>query len=87
MAEQLEFQPKDDTLLIFDGTILEVFAGSVSGRFHIKGITGIEVSEGFGRNMMIKNKFGSDVGLSYDKDRADEVREFAERVLAARPAQ
>ena len=86
MAERLEFQPKDDSLLIFDGTVLEVFAGSVSGRFHIRGIKEIEVSEGFGRNMMIKNRFGTDVGLSYDKDRVDEVREFAEQVLAARPA-
>ena len=51
MAEIEEFQPTDKSLLRFDGTVLEVFAGSVSG-------------------------------LSYDKDRLTELREFAERVMA-----
>jgi len=70
-------------MVTWDGTILEFFAGGVSGRFHAKGIADIEVTEGFGRNIMITNRFGSDVGLSYDKKRLAEVREFFDQVLAA----
>ena len=82
MAEIEEFQPTDDSLLRFDGTVLEVFAGSVSGRFHVRGIEDLQVSEGFGKSLMIKNRFGSDTGLSYDKGRLLELQEFAERVMA-----
>jgi fatty acid/phospholipid biosynthesis enzyme len=83
VTERIDLQPSADSMLTWDGTVLEIFAGSVSGRFHIKGIADIEVSEGFGRNIMIKNRFGSDVGISYDKERLAEVREFLDQVLAA----
>ena len=83
MADYVDLQPSDDSLITFDGSILEVFAGSVSGRFHAKGIEDIEVSTGFGRNIMVKNRFGSDVGLGYDKERLPEIEEFVARVLAA----
>ena len=83
MAERIEFQPSDDEMVTWDGTILEVFAGSVSSRFHIKGIADIEITEGFGRGILIKNRFGTDVGIGYDKDRLTEVRQFFDQVLAA----
>ena len=84
MAERVEFQPKDDAMMTFDGTILEIFAGGVSGRFHIKGIEAIEIIEkGLRRGITITNRFGSDVGIGFDKERLPEVREFVDRVLAA----
>jgi hypothetical protein len=84
VPEPLEIQPTDDSLMRFDGTILEVFAGSVSSRFHIKGIDDIEVTEGRGRGIMIKNRFGTDVGINYDEERLPEVREFVDQVLGSR---
>jgi hypothetical protein len=78
----IELQPTDDSLVTWDGTILEVFAGSVSSRFHAKGISDLHINEGFGRGVIVKNRFGTDVGFNYDKDRLAEVREFADRVLA-----
>jgi hypothetical protein len=82
MAEPLEIHPTDDSMMIFDGTILEIFAGSVSSRFHVKGIEDIEIKEkGMARGIMVKNRFGSDVGIGYDKEKLPEVREFVDRVL------
>ncbi|MGH2956506.1 MAG: hypothetical protein ACRDL6_05880 [Solirubrobacterales bacterium] len=82
MAEPIEFQPSDDSMMIWDGRILEIFAGSVSSRFHARGISDIEVTEGWGKSIMVKNRFGTDVGIGYDKEKLPEVREFVDRVLA-----
>lgn len=83
MVDSLEVQPSDDSLIVFDGTILEVFAGGVQSRIHVRGLEGMEITEGFGRHLMIKNRFGSDSGVSYDKERLPEVRQFTDQVLAA----
>ena len=83
MANALEVQPKDDSLIVFDGTILEVFAGGAQSRIHVRGLEGMEITEGFGHSLRIKNRFGSDVGVSYDKERLPELRQFTDQVLAA----
>ena len=83
MAELLEFQPTDDSMMIFDGTILEILAGGISERFHVKGIEDVEIIEkGLRKGITVTNRFGSDVGITYDKERLPEVREFVDRVLA-----
>jgi hypothetical protein len=84
VAEPIEIQPTDDSLVVFDGTILEVFAGSVSSRFHIKGIDDIQITEGWGRSVMIKNRFGTDVGISYDEERLPDIQAFVDQVLGSR---
>jgi hypothetical protein len=33
---------------------------------------------------MIKNRFGTDVGINYDEERLPEVREFVDQVLGSR---
>ena len=86
MAKALEVQLSDDSLLVFDGTILEVFAGGVQMRVHVRGLEGMEIKEGrtsMGRQLEIKNRFGSDAGLSYDQECLPELREFTDQVLAA----
>ena len=85
MPNVLEVQPRDNSLIVFDGTILEVFAGGVQIRIHARGLEGIEITEGFGRSLMIKNRFGPDAGVAYDKDRLPELRRFIDQVLAAVP--
>ena len=83
MPEPIEFQPKDDSMMTWDGRILEIFAGSVSSRFHAKGIADIEIKEkGMARGITVENRFGTDVGIGFDKEKLPEVREFVDRVLA-----
>ena len=93
MADLLEIEPTDDSLMAFDGRILEIFfragnvPGRVSARFHVNGIEAIEITEGWGRSIRVKYRFGSNEGgIAYEKDRLPEVREFADRVMAAAQA-
>jgi hypothetical protein len=79
-----EFQPADDNLVSWDGTVLEIFQGQASYRYHVKAIEDLHVNEGrVGRGVLVKNRFGSDGMFSYDKERLPEVREFCDRVMAA----
>ncbi len=82
-ADVEEFQPKDDNLVTWDGTILEIFQSQASYRYHARGIEDMLINEGrIARGVLVKNRFGSDGTFSFDKDRLDEVRGFCDRVMA-----
>jgi len=79
MSWELEFSPDDDTLILFDGKLVFIFSNSREPWiFPTQGLTGITVSEGFGRQILFENRLGSSYGVSYDKDRYVDVLTFVE---------
>ncbi|MEX2193855.1 MAG: hypothetical protein WD844_01090 [Thermoleophilaceae bacterium] len=83
MDQKLEVRPTGKTLLVFDGEVLEAFAGGASSRIHAKGIEGVEVKDGRGSGIRIAYRFGPDLGISCDRERVAELQRFADHVLAA----
>ena len=80
MPDDLELRPNDKSLLLFDGRLLYVFWNNKDANIiPAAGITNIEIGR---RGMTISNRFGSDVGTSFDKDRREEVEQFTAQVLA-----
>jgi hypothetical protein len=81
MPDDLELRPNDKSLLLFDGRLLYVFWNNKDANIiPAAGISNIQIR---GRIMTINNRFGSDVGTSFDKDRREEVEQFTAQVLAA----
>lgn len=82
MADVEEFQPADDSLVTWDGTILEIFQSQASYRYHARGIEEMHINDGrIARGVLVKNRFGSDGAFNFDKDRLADVRAFCDRVM------
>jgi len=83
MSWELEFIPEDDSLVLFDEKLIFVFSNGLEPWIiPAQGVTGITVTEGFGRQIMFENRLGPSYGLSYDKDRYVEVLTLVENLEA-----
>ncbi len=78
MAEstRIEFSPTERSLVVWDGYLLYLFSKGGAEIIPRPGLTDVKVTGGFGRGLHFSNRFGSDIGLEYDKDRKDEVEAF-----------
>jgi hypothetical protein len=84
VADDLEFEPKEDSLIIFDGKFLYLFANNWESQLiPARGVTDIKVMKGMGRSILVENRLGSSTGLSYDKEKEAEVEAFVERLKGA----
>ena len=82
-GEELQIQLSKKSMIVFDGAVLEVFGMSDAVRVHIQGLERVEVKEGRTGGFLITNRFGSDYGVSFDKERLPELQEFAARINEA----
>ena len=83
---RLSTEPRDNTLITFDGSVLEFFSviSKVSSRFHVFQIANIEiVKDGRGRNMLsVTSKYVNEMLIGGHAVR-DEVLGEAQALVAA----
>ena len=87
---RLSTEPRDNTLITFDGSVLEFFSviSRVSSRFHVFQIANIEiVKDGRGRNMLtVTSKYANEMLIGGHTVRDEVLAEAQALVVAVKEA-
>ncbi|MEV7869784.1 hypothetical protein AB0P17_27700 [Streptomyces sp. NPDC088124] len=81
-----EAQANDNALLVFDGSVLEVFGLSGTHRYHIWQEPRLQFSDGARPRVTIIPRRGPCLSLAYDAHRLDGLRALADRLARVRAA-
>ncbi|NUR69523.1 MAG: hypothetical protein HOU81_01745 [Hamadaea sp.] len=83
MTIQIEAQPDDGCVLVFDGTVLELFGHSDSHRFHVWQRPRLEFPAGKRPRLEIRCAVGPYLSMAYEPIRRPELDALAAAVAAA----
>jgi len=87
---RLSTEPRDNTLITFDGSVLEFFSviSKVSSRFHVFQIANIEiVKNGQGKNMLsVTSKYANEMLIGGHVVRDEVLAEIQSLITAVRQA-
>ncbi|MCP2322237.1 hypothetical protein HDA40_000744 [Hamadaea flava] len=83
MTNQIEAQPDDGCVFVFDGTVLELFGHSDVHRFHVWQRPRLEFPDGKRPRLEIRCAVGPMLGMAYEPARRPELDALAAAVAGA----